>query len=454
MGDVYRARDTKLGREVALKVLGGDGEIDAKLSARFEREALVLAALNHPNIAAIYGREDHDGRPILVLELVEGRTLTEILADGAVSLDETLHICDQVGAGLVAAHEEGIVHRDLKPSNVMVTAKGNVKILDFGIAKPAQFADSSIDTHDLTATGMLIGTVPYMSPEQVRGQELDQRSDIWAFGCLLFELLTGQKAFERETIDDTLAAIIEHEPRCELLPAATPAALQDLLSRSLAKDREERLGDVRELRREIEQLTTAPARGTDTSTVGEMGDLARARDFIEQHGCQEAFDILAPRAETLTAPDLARLSRAAWWTGNLQHCIEADERAFSMFMAESNSTEAAATALRIADHYSRRLESALANGWLARAERLLEGAPEAPVHGWVLRAQIMRADSEGRFEESLAVSRRMLEIGNRLGDRDLQALAIHYEGRTLLKQGDPKGGMALIDEATVAGDQR
>ncbi len=208
MGEVYRAHDSRLHREVALKILGTGSGDDPQILARFDREATILAALNHPNIASIYGREEIDGRPVLVLELIDGTTLSDHVDAAPLPFDETLRVACEIAKGLQAAHQKGIVHRDLKPSNVMLTARGTVKILDFGIAKALELGPAEDDTAGLTATGVLLGTVPYMSPEQVRGQRLDQRADVWAFGCLLYEMLTGHKAFERETVADTLAAII------------------------------------------------------------------------------------------------------------------------------------------------------------------------------------------------------------------------------------------------------
>ena len=204
MGAVYRAKDTKLKRDVAIKVLP-DGVVSDATLARFDREAEILAGLNHPNIATIHGLEEHDGRPCLILELVEGETLAERLREGPLSLQDAMRINRQIAQALEAAHEKGIIHRDLKPGNVMVTWQGAVKVLDFGLAKALQHVEEGDLTHaatkasDLTAHGVFLGTAPYMSPEQLRGQALDSRTDIWSFGCVLYETLTGKPAFARET---------------------------------------------------------------------------------------------------------------------------------------------------------------------------------------------------------------------------------------------------------------
>jgi len=274
MGDVYRALDTTLKREVALKVLPAALAADEQRLARLEREAQLLAAVNHPNIAAIYNLEQSGEIRWLVLELVEGKTLEQLLGDGPFSIAESVRIGSQVASALEAAHEKGIVHRDLKTANVMLDAKGRVKVLDFGIAKdvsqgattpraavppqdPAEVATQAAVSMaaQLTATGMIVGTAPYMSPEQIRGRELDKRSDNWAFGCLMFELLTGKRPFGRETMADTLSAILEHEPDWRLLPPDTPPAVEKLIRRCLQKDADTRLHDVADARIELDEAT-------------------------------------------------------------------------------------------------------------------------------------------------------------------------------------------------------
>ncbi len=236
MGEVYRARDTKLERDVAIKVLPEDIATDPDRLARFEREAKLLASLNHANIAAVYGLEDEGAQRFIAMELVEGETLAERIADsGRTNADEALGIAAQIAEALEAAHESGIVHRDLKPANVKVTTDGNVKVLDFGLAK-AYEADGSpaADSPDIshsptmaaaTRAGVILGTAAYMSPEQARGKPLDKRTDIWAFGCVLYEMLSGRQPFGGETVTDILAAVVKEEPDWEALPASTPPLL-------------------------------------------------------------------------------------------------------------------------------------------------------------------------------------------------------------------------------------
>ena len=250
MGEVYRARDLKLGREVAVKILPERFQSDPDRLARFDREARALASVNHSNIAAIYGVEDERGITALVLELVEGTTLADRLLRGPIPVAEIVDIAKQISAGLDAAHGKDIVHRDLKPSNIKMTPDGVVKILDFGLAKAVDEVvapDASTLTVDGTREGMIVGTGAYMSPEQARGQKVDRRTDIWAFGCVLFEMLTGRQAFGGATVSDSIAGILGRDPDWGALPPATPPAMRRLLRRCLEKDSQRRLRDIGEV---------------------------------------------------------------------------------------------------------------------------------------------------------------------------------------------------------------
>jgi eukaryotic-like serine/threonine-protein kinase len=274
MGEVYRARDAKLGRDVALKVLPETFARDAERLARFEREAKVLASLNHPNIAAIYGFENSNGADALVMELVEGPTLADRIKQGSIHVDEALRIARQICEALEYAHERGIVHRDLKPANVKVTSDDAVKILDFGLAKAIEGDPSSMDVNNsptltrmATQAGVLLGTAAYMSPEQAKAKPLDRRADIWAFGCVLYEMLTGKMAFRGETVTDTLAAVIKEEPDQSLLPAETPNRVRTLLQRCLQKDPKQRLRDIGEARIAIEDVLAGTAEPSTATHV-------------------------------------------------------------------------------------------------------------------------------------------------------------------------------------------
>jgi Tol biopolymer transport system component len=255
MGEVYRAKDTKLHREVAVKVLPAAVAEDADRLARFKREAQVLASLNHPNIAAIYGLDEAEGKQFLVLELVEGEDLAERLKSGPIPVAEALAIARQIAEAVAEAHEKGIVHRDLKPANVKLTHDGKVKVLDFGLAKAIGGESSAAGptsaptilptmTSAGTAIGMILGTAAYMSPEQARGKPVDRRTDVWAFGCVLYEMLTGEKAFPGEDVTETLAAIVRGEPDWTRLPSNLPSTVRVLIERCLVKDRSERASDM------------------------------------------------------------------------------------------------------------------------------------------------------------------------------------------------------------------
>jgi eukaryotic-like serine/threonine-protein kinase len=266
MGEVYRAHDSKLGRDVALKVLPETFARDGERLARFQREAKVLASLNHPNIASIYGLEDSGATHALVMELVEGPTLADRIKSGPIPIDEALRIAKQICEALEYAHERGIVHRDLKPANVKVTNDDAVKVLDFGLAKALESDASSIDistsptiSRMATQAGVLLGTAAYMSPEQAKGKPVDRRADIWAFGCVLYEMLTGKMAFTGETVTDTLAAVIMKDPDWAQLPTATPTHARLLLQRCLQKDPKQRLRDVGDARIALDEVLSGTA---------------------------------------------------------------------------------------------------------------------------------------------------------------------------------------------------
>ena len=267
MGEVYRAHDTRLKRDVAVKILPESFAHDPDRLARFQREAEVLASLNHPNIAAIYGLEDSNGTRALVMELVEGDTLADRISRGAIPIDEALPIAKQVAEALEAAHEQGIIHRDLKPANIKVRPDGTVKVLDFGLAKlaeppasanPAGLSISPTITSPamMTGIGVLLGTAAYMAPEQARGRAADKRSDIWAFGCVLFEVLTGKRCFDGEDVADTLAFVLTKEPDWSALLPTTPLLIGNLLRRCLEKDRRKRVADISTARFAIDEAAT------------------------------------------------------------------------------------------------------------------------------------------------------------------------------------------------------
>ena len=275
MGEVYRARDARLNRDVALKILSGAFIADPDRLARFRREAQVLASLNHPNIAAIYGFEDSPSTArqaavhALVLELVDGPTLADRIAEGQIPLADAIPIAKQIAEALDAAHQQGIIHRDLKPANIKVRGDGTVKVLDFGLAKAldpaaagssANAANSPTLTGNATAMGTILGTAAYMSPEQARGKTVDKRADVWAFGAVVYELICGRAAFPGDTTTDILAAVVTRDPDWAALPATTPASIRRLLVRCLDKDPKRRLRDIGDAQLELDlDDTTADA---------------------------------------------------------------------------------------------------------------------------------------------------------------------------------------------------
>lgn len=328
MGDVYRARDITLGRDVAVKILPDVFTADAERRARFEREARLLAALNHPHIGAIYGFERREGLHALVLELVEGQTLAERLKAGPLPVRETLAIARQVAGALEAAHDKGIVHRDLKPSNIMITPDGAVKVLDFGLAKEGIEESAASDT-DETRDGLILGTAAYMSPEQARGRRADKRTDIWSFGCVVWAMLTGRPPFAGDTASDTIAAILDREPAWDALPPSTPAHVRRLLQRCLEKNPKDRLRDIGDAQLEIddhvsEQISLSSGRwreGVGWSAIGVcmltalvLGGYAISRTPRPAHVAR--FHVLLPEGEGVRdlalSADGRRLAFVGW----------------------------------------------------------------------------------------------------------------------------------------------
>ena len=270
MGEVFRATDTKLKREVAIKILPDDVAGDRERLARFEREAQVLASLNHPNIASIYRLEETDGVPCLVLELVEGRTLAETLASGTLPVEDALRIALQIATGLEAAHERGIIHRDLKPANVMITPEGTVKILDFGLAKVLGDATPEPDpahsptlTHAPTQAGMILGTAAYMAPEQAQSKPTDRRADIWAFGAVLFEMLSGRMAFPGDNVAMILSRVLGQDPDWSRLPSDLSPRLVNLMKRCLRKAHTERIQAIGDARIALKEYLDNPGTERD-----------------------------------------------------------------------------------------------------------------------------------------------------------------------------------------------
>jgi len=321
MGEVWRARDLKLGRDVAIKVLPQALADDADRLARFEREAKTLAALNHPNIAHIHGLEDSTGVPALVMELVEGPTLADRIARGPLPLDEGLNIAQQIAGGLEAAHEQGIIHRDLKPANIKVRDDGTVKILDFGLAKalesrqPSGVAVTQSPTITtpamITGIGVILGTAAYMSPEQAKGRPADHRSDIFAFGCVLFEMLTGRRAFDGDDPADVLASVIKVDVDLHALPKDINPRLSNLLRRCLSKSPKERWHAIGDVRWELEAIAADPRGAPRGSATPRVAQLRWQTAVIVVAGAAllvAATNLVTSRFQTVARHDITRFA--------------------------------------------------------------------------------------------------------------------------------------------------
>jgi eukaryotic-like serine/threonine-protein kinase len=331
MGEVYLARDRKLGRDVAIKTLPKEFGDDPERLSRFHREARVLASVNHPNIAAIHGLDEAAGMNFLILELVEGETLAErVKRTGPMPLDEALRIMSQVADALEAAHRKGITHRDIKPANIKVTVVGRVKVLDFGLAKVVNAAESAGPD---TETGRILGTPRYMSPEQARGQEVDQRTDIWAFGCVLYELLTARHALPGETVSDIIAAILEREPDFDALPPATPVQVRRLIRQCLVKDLVKRLPDIAQARRAIGDAQERPRQQVFTRRrlviAAGVAVAAAVPAALNVGGLRDRWFASGPKIRSLAVLPLANLSG------------DPDQEYFSDGMTESLITDLA-----------------------------------------------------------------------------------------------------------------
>jgi serine/threonine protein kinase/Tol biopolymer transport system component len=348
MGEVYRSHDTKLGRDVAIKILSRAFANDPDRLARFSREARVLAALNHPNIDAIYGLEEAEGIRFLVLELVEGKTLAETLAHVSggtgLPLRSALNIARQIADALEVAHEKGIIHRDLKPANIKITPDGVVKILDFGLAKPVvvdgsmpELTNVSVAKEGGTREGVVMGTAAYMSPEQARGLTVDKRTDIWAFGCVVYEMLTGRVTFAGDTVSDTIAKILEREADWSALPAATPTHIRRLLLRCLAKDPKQRLRDIGDVRIEMDaihellpasEITAAPA-GTNKTWLPWFALAALAVGV-------SVWEVRRPPATFENPLEHATFSRLTDWDGTEGAAELSPDGKFVIFLADKD----------------------------------------------------------------------------------------------------------------------
>jgi len=453
MGRVYRARDSRLGREVALKLLRPELACDAVCRARFEREARSVAALNHPNIVTVYAVEEDGDDRFLAMELVRGESLGARLVPGGMSLDDVLElalpVCDAVGA----AHGQGIVHCDLKPGNVMVDESGQVKVLDFGLARavtahvaPEGAAATVVlgsTTTSVPASELFAGTLPYMSPEQLDGAELGPASDVFSLGVVLYEMATGERPFTGATAARLASAILEGAPPALAGRGEAADALAPVIDRCLEKDPAARFASARELRDALAEVRE-----------GGQGDGVRsARDAFTRQEWHRAFDLFRRLEGTgaLAGPDFERAGEAAFWVGDDGEYTRFYERAFADYTSRGQSARAGLAAVCLAEAFYHRLAASVSRGWLKRAERLLADHPDSVEHAYLLRLQAVLAIEQARdYETGLKLAVRVEELAERHGDRDLQALGRQDHGRALIALGRVTEGMALLDEVMAS----
>ena len=446
MGIVYKARDPRLERFVALKFLPPSPGADPELRLRFIQEARTIASLDHPNLCAIIDvAEPEAGQLVIVMPYYEGETLRQKIARGALPVAEALEYAQQTADGLVHAHAAGVVHRDIKPANVVVTPGGRVKILDFGIAKVAR-ANS-----DVTRAGAVLGTLSYMSPEQASGDPIDHRTDLWAFGVVLYEMLAGRPPFAADSMEALFYAIQWRQPKplASLRPEVSPA-LEALVHRLLEKEPTRRYADARALAADLASVRAGgPAAAPD---VAGSDRLERARAAFARGAWLEAYEGFKTleATTTLETRDLERLAEAAWWQSDGETCVRARERAYRQYVERHEARAAGAVALALAEDHFHRLARSIGQGWFRRAERHLEPLEERNEHGWLARLRFVIALDESKPDEAMAHADQALAIARRVGDSDLEALALQDRGRVLVAAGRVKEGMALIDEAMTA----
>jgi tetratricopeptide (TPR) repeat protein len=441
MATVYLAQDLKHSRPVAIKVLSPD--LAATLGReRFLREIQTAARLTHPHILALHDSGEADGLLYYVMPYIEGESLRARLdREKQLAIEDAVTITCTVANALSYAHSHDVVHRDVKPENILLS-NGEAIVADFGIAAAIDAAGGG----KLTRTGIVLGTPAYMSPEQGAGDRaLDGRSDVYSLGCMLYEMLAGEAPFTGPTSQAIIAKrFTDPVPSARRLRETVPLPMDQAIAKALARAPADRFATTHQFAEALRaSLATGPAR----EYPEEAGRSAFAR-----HAWREAFETLtsARAIRPLGVEDDERLAESAWWIGRVDDCIAARERAFVTYMDQRKPRLAAAVAVRLAEDFFRRQAKSLGNGWLKRAERLLQDVPDCREHGALLRLHAVIALDEGDVDKALGLARRTSDIATRFRDRDLQALAMHDIGRMLVSKGDLAQGMALIDEAMAA----
>ncbi|QDV40771.1 Serine/threonine-protein kinase PknB [Stieleria neptunia] len=451
MGEVYLAHDTTLDRQVAIKVLSVDVADNASIGQRFKREAQTLAALNHPCVAQIYGYHQTDELCFLSLEYVDGKDLSEHLADGPMSVEDTIRFAERICEGLGAAHAKGIIHRDLKPGNIRIGPDGSVKILDFGLARfvtstePEPFTATSSKTTclPLTVHGAILGTPAYMSPEQAQGLPIDRRTDIWSLGCVLYECLAGKPVFDGRSLPQVMAAVLQREPDWQALPETTPEPLRALLKRCLQKDREHRFDNIAEIRARILRLDDGAASAGSTA-------VALAQQSVSRRDWPTAYDILrqADQRGELCPEGLEMLGECARWTGRFDEIVDPIERAHEAYVARADQRGAVRTALELSHANDDAGRTSLATAWLGRADELVAKLPEGPEHAWHAWFHNRCCMAEGNLDGQERQARRALQLARRYEERNVEALALVDLSHVATTRGESQATLDLIQRAT------
>jgi tetratricopeptide (TPR) repeat protein len=439
MGQVYRARDRKLGRDVAVKLLPATLRGDEKALARFEREAKALASLNHPNIVTIYSIEKENDDLFLTMELVRGNSLESYIRDEGMTVDEFQKIAVPLTDAVAAAHANGVIHRDLKPSNIFVSDAGRVKVLDFGVALVLHAAT-------LTDANTTVGTVAYMSPEQISGGEVDGRSDVFSMGIVFYELLSGARPFRGEHPAAFMYSIV-NEDAARL--TSLPNAVADVIDRCLEKNPEQRFASADDLGDALRDSIAAPAPITETEPATISPEIQAAFDRADWEEAYRALHAFAERRE-LSAEELEILGACAIWLSEYDECIQTWEKAFTAYSKAGRNIPAARVALELVGIYIEKLSPTVSGGWLKRAERLLQNEPECVERGLMLRRQTVNALREFDFAHATELNQKCAELADRFSDLDLQTVALHDRGQILITRGDVEEGLALIDEAMTS----
>jgi tetratricopeptide (TPR) repeat protein len=444
MATVYLAQDLKHRRSVAIKVLWP--ELAAAIGReRFLREIETAARLSHPHILPLHDSGEADGFLYYVMPYVEGESLRDRLnREGQLPIEDAVTIAGAVASALSYAHSHDVLHRDVKPDNILLSHGGAI-VADFGIAGAIDAAGGG----KLTQTGIVLGTPAYMSPEQGAGERaLDGRSDVYSLGCVLYEMLTGEPPFTGSTGQAIIAKrFTDPVPSARRLRETVSLPVDRAIAKALARAPADRFATTQEFAEALR--ASADPRPATPAT----GDVPDGRNAFARHAWREAFETFthAQAERVLSVEDLERFAESAWWIGRVDDCIAARERAYAVYMDEGKPRPAAAVAVRLAEDFFRRQAKSLGNGWLKRAERLLQDVPECVEHGALLRLHAMLAlESEGGVDKALGLARHTADIANRFHDHDLQALAMHDIGRMLVSKGELAPGMALIDEAMAA----